>query len=118
MIERDYALGEQTRKIYTPIPAVYDSVLENTSMSWCGANINIINLAYHATTITVHVTVRVDKYDSRNKGNEYAIRQSGLLRVPSECPLSDEIILNWMTQLELDIDLSLRNQYKLSSCNL
>lgn len=88
MIERDYALGEQTRKIYTPILAVYDPVLEDAaSISWCGANIDIIIFAYHAITITVHVAVRVDKYDIRNEGNEYAIRRSGLLRVPSECPI-------------------------------
>lgn len=41
------------------------------------ARIDNIIFAYHAITITVHVAVRVDKYDIGNKGNKYAIVDRG-----------------------------------------
>lgn len=65
MIERETMHSGSKLEKYTHLYLqYYDPVLEDAaSISWCGANNDIIIFAYHAITITVHVVVRVDKYD-------------------------------------------------------
>lgn len=79
---------------------------------WCGANVGIILLRYHAISKLLRcVRLCVDTIvETRETYTRFVDR--GVF-MQSECPLPHEAILDWVLQLESDIDLSSRKQCKL-----